>query len=105
MIGKEAAQKYSQEPSTGQKTYLSHLNLVFCQDLKVGGEGMKGFYDKIVPDIANKLGKKWGTKVGETKIPVQGDFEYEYSGPERTMDDVNTLLAVAQGRGNTKISR
>ena len=36
-------------------------------DLKVGGEGMKGFYDKIIPDAANKLGKQWGAKVGETR--------------------------------------
>jgi hypothetical protein len=37
-------------------------------DLKVGGEGMKGFYDKILPDYMNKFGKKWGVKVGETEI-------------------------------------
>jgi hypothetical protein len=96
IVGKEVAAKI-----IGDKEDQGELSGL---DLKVGGEGMKGFYDKIVPDIANKLGKKWGTKVGETKIPVQGDFEYKYSGPERTMDDVNTLLSVAQGRGNTKIS-
>ena len=39
-------------------------------DLKVGGEGMKGFYDKIVPDYLNKLGKPHGVKVGKTKIPA-----------------------------------
>ena len=39
-------------------------------DLKVGGEGMKGFYDKIMPDYAARYGKKWGAKVGETKIAV-----------------------------------
>jgi hypothetical protein len=37
-------------------------------DLKVGGEGMKGFYDKIIPDAANKLGKQWGAKVGEVNL-------------------------------------
>ena len=37
-------------------------------DLKVGGEGMKGFYDKIVPEVANKLGKQFGAKVQSTKI-------------------------------------
>ena len=26
---------------------------------------MKGFYDKIIPDAANKLGKQWGEKVGK----------------------------------------
>jgi len=38
------------------------------EGLEVGGSGMKGFYDKIIPDAANKLGKQWGAKVGETKI-------------------------------------
>lgn len=36
--------------------------------LKLGGEGMKGFYDKILVDYANKIGKKFGTKVIDTKV-------------------------------------
>lgn len=36
--------------------------------LKVGGEGMKGFYDKILPSFMDKYGKKWGAKVGEMKM-------------------------------------
>ena len=32
-------------------------------DLKVGGEGMKGFYDQILPAAANKLVKKYGASV------------------------------------------
>ncbi len=42
-------------------------------DLKVGGEGMKGFYDKILPEAANKLGKKFGARVGQTKIETDAD--------------------------------
>jgi hypothetical protein len=38
------------------------------KDFTIGGEGMKGFYDKMLPETANKLGKQYGTKVGETKI-------------------------------------
>jgi hypothetical protein len=37
-------------------------------DLKVGGEGMKGFYDKILVDYANKYGKKWGTSVKDAYL-------------------------------------
>jgi hypothetical protein len=37
-------------------------------DLKVGGEGMKGFYDKMLVDFANKYGKKWGAAVGDTSL-------------------------------------
>jgi hypothetical protein len=40
-------------------------------DLKVGGEGMKGFYDKILPATVNKLVKKFGAKVGEAKLGVE----------------------------------
>lgn len=32
-------------------------------DLDIGGKGMEGFYDKILPDAANELGKKYGSKV------------------------------------------
>lgn len=37
-------------------------------DLKVGGEGMKGFYDSIIPSFINKYTKKWGGKVGQSFI-------------------------------------
>ena len=37
-------------------------------DLKVGGEGMRGFYDKILPAAANKLVKKFGGKVGQSEF-------------------------------------
>ena len=68
VVGKEVAEKIMSAP---KETHLTGV------DLKVGGEGMKGFYDKIIPDAANKLGKQWGAKVGETKIntgrPTSGE--------------------------------
>ena len=72
IIGKEAAQKLmAQEPK-------GTLRSLVGQDLKVGGEGMKGFYDKIVPELANKLGKQFGAKVGETKITTAKGFPEGY---------------------------
>lgn len=38
-------------------------------DLYIGGEGMKGFYDRMLPSFMNKYTKKWGTKVGEVTLP------------------------------------
>ena len=58
-------------------------------DLKVGGEGMKGFYDKIIPDAANKLGKQWGAKVGETKISLSPKI-----GPDVSIVDDHGLFVV-----------
>ena len=38
-------------------------------DLRFGGEGMKGFYDKMLPSFVNKYVKKWGTKVQDIELP------------------------------------
>jgi hypothetical protein len=37
-------------------------------NLTVGGEGMKKYYDEIYPKFLDKYGKKYGAKVGETSI-------------------------------------
>ncbi len=63
-IGKEAADKIRTKLDANPNA-PAHLD---NPDLKVGGEGMKGFYDKMLPAAANKLGKKYGAKVGVTKI-------------------------------------
>ena len=36
--------------------------------LKVGGEGMKKYYDEVYPAFLEKQGKKYGAKMGETYI-------------------------------------
>ena len=45
-------------------------NLLTGLDLSVGGEGMKGFYDDILPKFLNKYAKKWDAKTGVTEIEV-----------------------------------
>lgn len=63
-IGKEAAQRLlNQEPQPSRNDPSQKLYRLTGLDLKVGGEGMKGFYDKILPDFMNKYGKKWGARV------------------------------------------
>jgi hypothetical protein len=37
-------------------------------DLKVGGEGMKGFYDQILPKEISKYVKQWGGQVEKSRI-------------------------------------
>jgi len=37
-------------------------------NLTVGGEGMKKYYDEIYPKFLEKYGKKWDASVGETKV-------------------------------------
>jgi len=61
LIGKDLAKKIQSQEAGDSKQYIG-------LDLQVGGEGMKGFYDKILPDYVNKYGKKYGMKVGQTKV-------------------------------------
>ncbi len=61
LVGKEVAQKIAngegkKDSSGGYREWRSLSGL----DLKVGGEGMKAFYDKIVPNAAKDLLKKLG---------------------------------------------
>jgi hypothetical protein len=60
IIGKDLAEKIAAQEED-HKTYTG-------VDLKVGGEGMKGFYDKILPATVNKLVKKYGAKVEDGKL-------------------------------------
>lgn len=50
------------------------------QNLKVGGEGMKAFYDRIVPQVAEKIAKKWGGKVGTLSLPVKDSSKSDVGG-------------------------
>jgi hypothetical protein len=70
LIGKEFARKVIDETKgmTGAKTYSG-------LELDVGGEGMKGFYDTILPKYLDKYGKKWDAKVGTTKIRLATDAQ------------------------------
>ena len=62
LIGKEAAEKLMQAPKQMGHHYLEG------EDLDMGGEGMKGFYDKMVPTFLNKFGKKHGVQVQQGAI-------------------------------------
>ena len=59
LVGKELAVKLMQPGNIELKG----------EGMKVGGEGMKGFYDKMLPSFVSKYTKKWGAKVGEVEMP------------------------------------
>jgi len=82
------------------------------KDLTIGGEGMKGFYDKILPEYVNKYGKKYGIKVGKTKIET--DFRQNLSDDELlvgldklgyTYDDFKKLKIDDRSKLYEKVSR
>lgn len=46
----------------------------------VGIKGMRTFYDQIIPNIFNKIGKKFGTRVRSDKLLPDGDVHVEQDG-------------------------
>jgi hypothetical protein len=87
VVGKELAEKIiSEKGKASKKNSLGQVSRTLSGvDLKVGGEGMKGFYDKILVDAANKLTKKFGARVESSKVEagnegtVPGDYSIEAS--------------------------
>lgn len=72
-IGKEATERLLAQPDeplkgqgwTSNKVMVKRLN---GEALKVGESGMTGFYDQILPMLINKMTKKWGGRVYQTKV-------------------------------------
>jgi hypothetical protein len=63
-IGKDLAERVAKDAESA-----TDFNKVYSGvDLQVGGEGMKGFYDQILPKSLEKLGKKFDAKVGKTEM-------------------------------------
>jgi hypothetical protein len=65
------------------------------KDISIGGSGMKGFYDKMLPDFLNRYGKRWGAKVGEAEIRLPSELGSEvrdYVGPTATPESFEGWL-------------
>jgi len=69
-VGKDVAKKLI-EGTPNKEGWVD----VRDSDLAIGGEGMKGFYDKILPDFVNKYTKKYGMSVrkANTQASLQGE--------------------------------
>lgn len=44
-------------------------------DLKVGGSGMKGFYDNMLPNTVGKYVKQWGAKVEDGSVVTDATYD------------------------------
>jgi DNA-binding ferritin-like protein (Dps family) len=75
LVGKEIARRiFDTTTSFGSLTGL---------DLKVGGEGMKGFYDKMIPDYLNTFGKKYNVQTEMGGYKLKGDPSLRGDASER----------------------
>jgi hypothetical protein len=90
IVGKDLANTIRKQESKG--------DVYSADDLRVGGEGMKGFYDNILPKFLDKYAKKWDAKTGMTSIEVgkgkptaYADFNEYQKAPSKTNEPVHFI--------------
>jgi hypothetical protein len=95
-IGKELADKLmSVEPS-------GTLRSLVGEDIKVGGEGMLGFYDKMVPSFVNDYGAPYNMRMNLHDTPVGGN---KYNIYESANDMHPSPFSVVREGGSAIASR
>ena len=92
LIGKDAAKAIVQQPEVPSQFNESMTTQTLAgQDLSIGGEGMKQFYDRTLPNTLGKLVKQDGVKVGQSDLDINlGKFQ----GSEHT--EFGELSSIAQ---------
>ena len=79
VVGKELASKIMSgegediEKRDGATYYPAKM--IKGEGIRIGGEGMKGFYDRMLPAFMNKYGKKWGVKVEDIHLNLEGGLD------------------------------
>lgn len=70
VMGKDIADKMSELDVNDDNEGMMSFD-----DLSIGGEGMKGFYDQMLPKFMDKYGKKWGVKTGEVTLDLPNESD------------------------------
>lgn len=85
LVGKDAAKTIMQKADELNRGKVSKDQFKFYDskpaDLTIGGEGMKGFYDQILPKFLDKYAKKWDAKTGQMNMfvsPRDGSVPINY---------------------------
>jgi len=71
LLGKDTAKKISEgfgDSLAEERPLRPNWKRIQSSDISVGGEGMKGFYDQMLPAYLNKFGEKYGAKVKPTSF-------------------------------------
>ena len=104
VIGKELAKKVEDmKPGESARTFSG-------VDLKVGGEGMKGFYDTMVPKDVAKYVKQWGAQVekdgigSERKVLNPSDFIEWHRAQNPNATEAQSRIAWAESTGAQRAS-
>ena len=95
VIGHEAATRLMQSPGPGYMGSSDKAYVLAGESLNVGGDGMREFYDRIVPQAVNDVLKKLGGgKAGQVHLITDAHLQAgsTYSGSELTADELTDLL-------------
>ena len=86
LVGKEIVQKMND--GVGEVNFATGYRELSGLNLKVGGEGMRSFYDRILPAAVNKWAKKFGGRASSAQVRT-GKFRLsqKMSGPWMLLDD------------------
>jgi hypothetical protein len=104
VLGKEMADKIKNQQGIRYDNYGGNQTFELSNlDLKVGGEGMRGFYDQMLPVAVNKLVKKHGVKVGKEQISYGGN-EYGNKYGIQKGDDGRFHITTPDGRTGESFS-
>lgn len=102
LLGKDVAERLLKSSPEKTSMDLSPYHYISGEDLKVGGEGMQSFYDKIVPTQLSKLIKKLDPKakiemgghtidVGKGKPTQYRDFDEYAKSPQSRQINAHAL--------------
>ena len=90
LVGKEIALAIIQGTQNSQDKKFT----LEGDNLQIGGEGMKAFYDNMLVSFMNKYGKKWDARVGEVTMP-----ELDENNTMHAVDVTNAMrISVLEGQ-------
>jgi hypothetical protein len=111
VIGKDLAQKVIDNiQESRQRAKPDYSTTLTGLDLKVGGEGMKGFYDTMVPKDVAKYVKQWGAQVekdgigSERKVLNPSDFIEWHRAQNPNATEAQSRIAWAESTGAQRAS-
>lgn len=100
-VGKEVAAKLIDPASTAEDN--DTWRVVAGDDLKVGGAGMRGFYDKILVAFVNKYAKQWGGKVEDAVIDAGTDRD-AVQAASRAQQEANSFTSIDESDHRKRVS-
>lgn len=94
VVGKEVAQKLLQTPLKPHPDWMvAGVHSLSGPDLEVGGEGMRSFYDRMIPNWVSDYAKKMGVKLDIEPSKVFGR-------PKQEIDaEIQDLIREYEARG------